>query len=295
MARVSAGNGDRFRPETSKWAVPAGSAAAAAVVGIAVGALRARHASPYRPVLERLALPLPAEHAALAGLRIGFLTDLHVGPTISAGDVARGIHLLLPEQPDLFLLGGDYLSDSPRYAERAAAALGDLARAAPLGAFAVLGNHDLANDARRVTRALETRGIVVLRNRAAAVDAGRGILWIVGIDDATLGAPDPDAAFRDVPPGAAALALWHEPDDAERAAVRGAFAQLSGHSHGGQVKLPIVGAAFAPAGGRKRPGGLGDALGMPVYTSRGLGVYRPPLRFNCPPEVTLVTLTAPAS
>ena len=104
---------------------------------------------------------------------------------------------------------------------------------------------------------------------------------------------DPAATFAAIPPGAAALALWHEPDYAERTAALGAFAQLSGHSHGGQVRLPGVGPLFLPRGGERYVMGLNRAAGMPVYTTRGVGVYLPPIRVDCPPEVTLITLVAP--
>ncbi len=86
------------------------------------------------------------------------------------------------------------------------------------------------------------------------------------------------------------IALWHEADFAEDAAQLGAFAQLSGHTHGGQVRLPVVGSIWLPPDGRRRDIGLYNVQGMPVYISRGLGVYRPPVRLLAPPEVTLVTL-----
>ena len=254
---------------------------------------RAYAVDPYAPRLERVALPLPRGHLALAGLRIGFVADTHVGPHVAPDDVRRATALLAPEAPDLVLLGGDYVSASARYAVPAAAALADLVAAAPLGAYAVLGNHDARSDrAAPVTAALEGVGIRVLRNGAVAVGTGRGTLWVAGVDDAISGRDDPAQAFAGVPDGAAALALWHEPDYAERTAALGAFAQLSGHSHGGQVRLPGVGALVLPPGGRRFDIGLNEAGGMPVYTSRGVGLYRPPLRYNCPPEVTLVTLAA---
>jgi predicted MPP superfamily phosphohydrolase len=106
-----------------------------------------------------------------------------------------------------------------------------------------------------------------------------------------LGNPDPDLTFQNVPVGAAVIALWHEPDFAEETARRGAFLQLSGHSHGGQIRLPFAGALVAPPGGKRFVHGLNAVAGMPIYTSRGVGIYRPPLRFHCPPEVTLVELT----
>ncbi len=266
--------------------------AAASIATLAGGmAFAARHLNPYRPQLVRLSVPLPAAHAHLAGLRIAFVTDTHLGPSITERNLIRATTLLTAERPDLVLLGGDYISESPRHARPAAAILGRLAVSAPLGGFAVLGNHDLANDAGKVTAALEAEGIMVLRNRATPVSTASGVLWIAGIDEAILSRPDLEETFASIPQGSAVLALWHEPDGAARAAALGAFLQLSGHSHGGQVRLPGLGALAAPPGGRHFVAGLNHAGGMPVYTSRGVGVYRPPVRLNCPPEVTLVTLT----
>ena len=271
---------------------PVVGAASALALTVATG-YRARHVSPYRPVLERLALSLPNAHASLAGLRIGFMTDTHVGPFVSPHDVARAASLLTAERPEIVLFGGDFVADSPRYASAAARALGPLA-AAPLGAFAVLGNHDVANGATKVASSLQAVGIRVLRNESVGIETGTGRLWIAGVDDAILGAHDPDATVAEVPPGDPILALWHEPDWATQTAALGAFCQLSGHSHGGQVRLPGVPPFAAPAGGRRYPVGLSDASGMPVYTSRGVGVYRPPIRLNCPPEVTIITLVQPS-
>lgn len=248
--------------------------------------------TPYRPRLERLQLRLPAGHEALAGLTIGFVADTHVGPSITPEDAFRATSLLARQNPDLVLLGGDYISESPRHAEPAAAVLGELVRGAPLGGYAVLGNHDCGERGRdlRVTAALEAVGVPVLRNRAVAVDTGRGLLWVAGVDEAIMARADPARTFAAIPSGAAALALWHEPDFAAQTAALGAFAQLSGHSHGGQIRLPGIGPLILPAGGQRYVMGLNVAAGMPIYTTRGVGVYLPPLRFRCPPEVTLVTL-----
>ncbi|HET7092563.1 MAG TPA: hypothetical protein VFI22_03770, partial [Thermomicrobiales bacterium] len=202
------------------------------------------------------------------------------------------LHLLASTSVDLVLFGGDYISESTRYAPASAAALAEYAAGVRLGGWAVLGNHDAAwGRGDRVAAALEARGIPVLRNAAAAIETGRGTLWLAGIDDVISGRPDPQAAFAGIPAGAAAIALWHEPDYAEQAAARGAFVQLSGHSHGGQVRLPGIGPLVLPRGGQRFVMGWNDAGGMPIYTTRGVGVYRPPLRLNCPPEVTLITLT----
>jgi predicted MPP superfamily phosphohydrolase len=253
---------------------------------------RARYVLPYRPVLERVDLPLPPDKSGLAGMRIGFITDTHVGPFISPGDLHRATQLLLDEEPDLILMGGDYVSESPRYAPDTAAVLADLISATPLGGYGVIGNHDLAVSPTRVQEALEREGIPVLRNQAAAVEYRGSTLYIGGIDETLLGDDDPVATFAQIPDGEVGLALWHEPEFAELAALVGAFAQLSGHTHGGQVRLPGLGPLGLPVHGKRYVIGMDTADGMPVYTSRGVGVYRPPVRFNCPPEVTLITLTS---
>lgn len=264
--------------------------ATAASVAAALAEHRVRHDTPYRPVLERIELRIPPGLETPPRLRIGFVADTHLGSVIRPVDVDRALGLLLSTEPDLLLFGGDYVSESPRHIDEAAAVLGNVASATRFGSLAVLGNHDYANGAPRMTAALEKRGIRVLRNECARVGDNVGELWVAGIDDALLGAPEPERAFAGVPSCARALSLWHEPDWAEQVVRHDAFLQLSGHSHGGQVRLPIAGTVAAPAGGRRFVVGLNLAMGMPVYTTRGVGVFRPPVRFRCSPEVTLLTL-----
>jgi predicted MPP superfamily phosphohydrolase len=273
-----------------------GAIGALAAIGISARWLyAARYINPYSPQLERVDLPLPAQHASLAGLRIGFVTDTHVGPFISLDDLQRALELVRAEKPDLLLLGGDYVSESPRYLAGAAERFGKLAAEMPLGCFAVMGNHDYSITGAYAIEALADVGIPILRNDVAEVKVGNDALWIAGIDETLLGSPDPVGTMAKVPKGGAALALWHEPTFAEQAADAGAFAQLSGHTHGGQVRLPVIGPIGLPIHGHRHVIGLSSANGMPVYTSRGVGVYRPPVRINCPPEVTIVTLVAPQS
>jgi predicted MPP superfamily phosphohydrolase len=271
-----------------------GALGGAAAAGLTLfEAYAARYVNPYQPVLENVSIPVPADHPGLAGLRIGFITDTHVGPFISADDLRRATDLIAAEQPDLILLGGDYVSESARYTAGAVEVLSLLVHAAPLGGYAVLGNHDLSVSSTRVAEGLRAAGIPVLRNDATAVAFGGDQLWIAGIDETLLGEPRPAETFAQVPPGAATLALWHEPQFAEDAAELGAFCQLSGHTHGGQIRIPGVGPIGLPVHGKRYVMGLEHAAGMPIYTARGVGVYRPPLRFNCPPEVTIVTLEQP--
>lgn len=265
-------------------------AAALSVVSGGLTAVHARFLAPYQPRLEHIALEPAAGKSRDRAIRIAFVTDTHVGPVIRAADVERALRLYDAFAPDVLLLGGDLICESPRYIPEAAAVLGDFAGSLTGGAYAVLGNHDYSNDAPRLVNELERRGIRVLRNEAAPLGGRDSTLWVAGIDDALLGSPDLTAAFSGIPEMASAISLWHEPDWADAAAAKGAVLQISGHSHGGQVRLPGLGPAAAPTGGKRFVHGLNMAGSMPVYTSRGVGVYRPPVRFRCPPEVTLITV-----
>ena len=272
------------------------SPARGAVAGLAAGLLgggavawHARHRAPRDVKLRHLRIGDPA--AGGVELRIGFVTDTHVGPTVSAPYLDRAMQLLMDEEPDLLLLGGDYVSESPRYLPETAGVIGGYTSGLPLGALAVFGNHDYSNDAPRMERLLSGHGVRVLRNEAVCLPGPD--LWIAGIDDAMLSVPDVAATFEHVPEHAPVVALWHEPDRADEVAPYGALLQLSGHSHGGQVRLPVVGHVAAPSGGRRYVSGLYNASGMPVYTSHGVGAYRPPVRYRCAPEVTLVSLHLP--
>lgn len=252
-------------------------------------AWHARHRAPREVKLRHVRIGNPG--AGDVEVRIGFVTDTHVGPTVSVADLDRAMQLVMDEEPDLLLLGGDYVSESPRYLPETAQILGSYERDLPLGALAVFGNHDYANDAPRMERLLARHGVRVLRNEAVCLPGSP--LWIAGIDDAMLSVPDVAGTFEHVPEHAPVVALWHEPDGADEVAPQGATLQLSGHSHGGQVRLPFFGHVAAPSGGRRYVSGLYNASGMPVYTSHGVGAYRPPLRYRCAPEVTLVSLHLP--
>lgn len=274
--------------------MPRPQVVATALTGLAgvVIAAYARYLEPRRIQLERITIPLPAGAESLDGLTIGFLADLHIGPFTSVERAARGIDLLLRESPDLLLLGGDYHSESPRYLPKAAELLGQYAEAAPLGTIGVMGNHDYAVSGEQTYDEFARHGIRLIRNESVEIECNGASFWIAGIDDTLLGEVDALSAFAMVPDGDPVLALWHEPFHAEQVAELGAFALLSGHTHGGQVRIPILGALAAPKHGKRFVKGLNSANGMPVYTSRGLGMYRPPVRLNCRPEVTLITLSA---
>jgi uncharacterized protein len=185
------------------------------------------------------------------------------------------------------LFSGSHASDL-QDAKRCAYILRELH--APLGIFAVLGNHDHGRNPQLIARVLDANGITVLRNFGLYVERAGARLWIAGVDDALGGGANLDLALRGIPQDEATVLLAHEPDYAD--AVRGypVDLQLSGHSHGGQVRLPLVGAPFLPRLARKYPWGLRQLGSLTLYTNRGIGTTFLPVRLNCPPEVTLLTL-----
>lgn len=247
----------------------------------------ARYVHPHRLRVAQEVIQLPRQHQHLDGLTIAFVTDTHIGPHFAASDLIPAIEHLQQLQPDILLMGGDYICESPRFMEAAAAVLGEMVKTARFGAWAVLGNHDLANIHERVVGPLQAIGVHVLENQSACIPTDRGDLWIVGIADAMLGKPDLACAFDQIPADAATIVLWHEPDRAGEAARFAPMLQLSGHTHGGQVRLPLVGPIALPTLGKKYVSGRYQIGDMTLYVSNGLGMYRPPVRLNCPPELTV--------
>ena len=265
----------------------------AAIVAIgAVVAWWSRFVAPFRMQVRNVAVQLPRKHQSLDGLTIAFVTDTHVGPHFRASDLFPVVDELRKLQPDLVLFGGDFICESPRFITEIAPVIGEMAATGRLGAFGVMGNHDLANLRERVVPPLEEVGLRILENQAVRIETGRGDLWIVGVDDSLLGEPDLEAAYRDVPVDAASICLWHAPDVADQAAPFGSFLMLSGHTHGGQVRLPAIGPLATPELGEEYVQGRFRFGDMELYVSPGLGIYRPPVRFNCPPELTVIRLVA---
>jgi predicted MPP superfamily phosphohydrolase len=165
---------------------------------------------------------------------------------------------------------------------------------APLGKYAVLGNHDYRTGAEEVAQALEQAGFQLLINRRVQLRRGEELLYLVGIDDALCGRPDPAAAMQGIPEDGCAILLVHEPDFADEAKDYPVSLQLSGHSHGGQIRLPVVGHLLVPHMGKKYPDGLKhvEQADLHVYTSRGVGTTLLPLRILCKPEIALHVLLA---
>jgi hypothetical protein len=160
--------------------------------------------------------------------------------------------------------------------------------------YAIAGNHDYWTDIDTVVAELGAAGLTFLRNQSHPLGVRGGSIWLAGVDNVTERRHDLEATLANVPPGEPVLLLVHEPDFADKAASspHHILLQLSGHSHGGQVNLPLLGRPILPPLGERYPAGLKAVRGASwqVYTSRGVGVIFPPVRFNCRPEVALITL-----
>jgi len=226
---------------------------------------------------------------ASAGLRVGQLSDMHCDCDRAVERTARAARLLMEQKPDVVFLTGDYITVDPhRWSAPCADALAPLA-AAPGGVFAILGNHDhWAADPDEVARQLHRVGFTVLRNRSAPLKNAPGI-WVVGLEDRCEKKQDPARALRNVPGRALKLLLIHEPDYADEAPPEFAL-QFSGHSHGGQIRVPGLPALRTPLYARRYVEGLEQAKHHRVYTTRGVGVIGPRFRLFCPPEATLLRL-----
>jgi len=222
---------------------------------------------------------------ALAGLRIGLLTDVHRSRWVSHDDVREAVAALMAERPDLIVLGGDYVTWGDRqFVVPAAESLAPLS--APHGVFAVLGNHD---DDHEMPAALEKNGVEVLKDACTHLTiAGQG-LDLAGIRYWTRRPSDIATVIRGAP--GPLILLAHDPRRLTEAAALDIPLVLSGHTHGGQVVLPGLGAVAA----QKFPvvAGTGKRDRTVMFVSRGVGTVYVPVRINCPPEVAVLDLQPP--
>jgi predicted MPP superfamily phosphohydrolase len=251
--------------------------------------------------VERVNLLLPRWPRALSGLTIAQLSDIHFGPYLGEDELGKVVKATMELEPDLVVLTGDFVSipllkshgRPQRRAEDAGPCSKLLAGLHPkMGIAAVLGNHDHLTNPVTVAKCLENNDIPVLRNRSIPIERGSARFWLAGVDDVMAQADDLARTLRAVPPDEPAIVLVHEPDFAETVAHFQVDLQLSGHSHGGQVRIPILGPPVLPFMGSKFPLGLRRLGHMHLYTNRGVGTTSVPIRFNCTPEITLITLNA---
>src|SRR5690349_7491343 len=256
---------------------------AAAAIGASAGAAthgylyERLHGGVTRDTLEVSGLP-----SALSGLRIGLVTDLHRSDTVTHDLIDRAVQLLLAQSPDIIVLGGDYVTwGDRRFVGAVAEALAPLT--APHGVFAILGNHDNDHD---MPPALTAKGFVVLRDARTRLTIKGETLDLAGIRYWTRKPSEIAYVLRGASPNVILLA--HTPMRLIEAAALGVPLVLSGHTHGGQIVLPGIGAVAA----REFPviAGSDRRDGTTIFVSRGVGTVYVPVRLNCPPEVALLTL-----
>ena len=246
---------------------------------IAYGAAYERH----RLALIEAEVPVSGFPPALDGLRVGLITDIHHSQTVAAADVARAVDLLKSVKPDMVVLGGDYVTYGNRaYVEPVAELLAPLADA-PVGSFAVLGNHD---DDRDMAAALTHNRFTVLKDQHTRITVRGESLDIIGIRFWTRRMPHLTQVLKGV--GENSILLAHDPRRLAQAAELNVPLVLSGHTHGGQVVLPGFGAVtkkdFPVLAGFTRQENTS------LFVSRGVGTVYVPVRINCPPDVAVLTL-----
>lgn len=238
-----------------------------------------------------LVLGFPSLPAEFSGLRVGLLADLHLPSSTAL--LPRVREWASAEEVDVWAVTGD-LIDHKRGIGLARELLAALS--APYGIYAVAGNNDnrIFGPGAPATAAIEAMGATVLRNRSVLLQRSRATLPLIGVDDPSRKHDDLRAAMHGLDGCPFSLLLAHSPGVAFRAAEVGISLVLTGHTHGGQIRLPRIGALTSRTRqrgcGRKMAGGLFSVDGTAVYVSRGLGTSLLPVRILCPPEVTTITL-----
>ncbi|MDH5763202.1 MAG: metallophosphoesterase [Nitrospinota bacterium] len=254
--------------------------------------------------VERVPIQLKRLPDVFRGFKIAQLSDLHSSPLVGKAHLDYAVDLALAEKPDLVVLTGDFIGHTLRthrndihefdsqYLDNLVEALGRVK--APFGTFAVLGNHDFWSGpevTRRLCHDFETlAGIPVLRNRNVVLKRGRAALHLAGIDD-YWHSWDLNKALRKIPSSSVKILLSHNPDiNRQIKPSHEIDLVLSGHTHGGQISLPFIGPPFSPTRDMRYLKGLVQDGERQTYITRGVGHLVVPIRFNCPPEVTLITL-----
>ncbi|HJQ35022.1 MAG TPA: metallophosphoesterase [Pyrinomonadaceae bacterium] len=259
---------------------------------------------PTSVTVTRVSLRVPRWHAEHRELKLAVLTDLHVGsPHVGLDKLARVVERTNDERPDVVLLLGDFVVGGQKdeggehggvlggtFVEPEPIAEELKRLRAPLGVFAVLGNHDCWFDCGRVARALESAGVRVLENSAARVETGGRAFWLAGVADLWTQRPDIAAALRQVEGEDPVLLLTHNPDIFPGVPARVSLT-LAGHTHGGQVNFPLVGRPVVPSrfGQRYAMGHVVEG-GRHLFVSGGVGTSIIPVRFRVPPEIVILNL-----
>ncbi|WP_102262024.1 metallophosphoesterase [Mesobacillus jeotgali] len=243
-----------------------------------------------RHTIKNAALP-----SGFDGVRVIQFSDTHIGFQYTMEQLKQLITKINKLKPDLIVFTGDLLDDPRNFTEKneLITMLSNLD--APLGKFAVYGNHDHGGYGSDLYKQImEQSGFTLLLNTSANIKLLDGSsIWIAGIDDAMLGKPDLNASMAKIPTDSYTILLSHAPDKAEEAAQHPIQMQMSGHSHGGQIQIPFYGPLVTPPFAEKYVEGfytVGPNDGLTLYVNRGLGTTRLPFRFLSQPELAIFTL-----
>jgi predicted MPP superfamily phosphohydrolase len=245
--------------------------------------------------VETIPLKLRRLPPSFSGFRLAQVSDIHMGGWMNAERLQQVADQVIAEKPDVLMLTGDFLKGRV-FSERARQGIQDLIQvlgplAKKIPSFAVLGNHDYAISANAVREMLDLCKIKDMTNTVYTFTRDKQHLQLCGLDDARHGDVQLDDVISHLDEVSPAILLVHEPDFADISAATGKFdLQISGHSHGGQIVLPLYGPPILPESGQKYPSGLYEVGRMIQYTNRGVGSDRFSLRINCPPEITIFVL-----
>lgn len=265
------------------------SAASVAAVGLGClgyGAVVRDHVEISRVPMKIANLP-----AEFIGMTIAQLSDLHHGLYTGLDYLNRCVEIVNHLKPDLIALTGDFTYGGKAYVGPCAELLRNLKAA--VGVYAVLGNHDYYVGAAHVARALREAGCKLLIDAQDRLEKRGSTLCLFGVDDLYYGDTDVERLVRDVPKVSPKIVLAHNPDFIEEFAVKQQYIDfmMSGHTHGGQIRLPVLGAPhLSSTTGQRYAMGLNHNGSMQIYTTRGIGTVLLPSRFDCPPEIVLYTL-----
>ena len=229
------------------------------------------------------------------GIRLIQFSDTHIGFQYTMEQLKQLIDTINEQNPDLIVFTGDLLDDPRHYNEKTKLISMLNKLKAPLGKFAVYGNHDHGGYGSDLYKEImEQSGFTILLNTSANIKLLDGSsISIAGIDDAMLGKPDLAASMAGIPKNTFTILLSHAPDKAEEAAHYRIQMQLSGHSHGGQIQIPFYGPLVTPPFAEKYVEGfytVGSESNLTLYVNRGLGTTRLPFRFLSQPELAVFTL-----
>jgi predicted MPP superfamily phosphohydrolase len=245
--------------------------------------------------VETIQLTLKRLPKVFSGLRIAQISDIHVGGWMNPDRFQQVANIIKAESPDLLLITGDFLIGH-HFSAAEKQAIVDLipilsSLAGSIPSFAVLGNHDYWTSSEAIRQMLFSCGITDLTNTVFTLTREKESLHLCGVDDIWKGDVRLDHVISKLKDDSIAILMAHEPDFADTSAATGKFdLQISGHTHGGQVNLPLLGPPVRPYLGQKYPMGLYKIGNMFQYTNRGVGMARLPIRLNCPPEITIFVL-----